>query len=129
MKSIEEVRAAAAEVVAERGAGFRYTDGNGASCMYVKGTDPRAPIGMQDPAIGAAVTGCLVGEILNRLDMLTDRVAGSLTSIVALAQTDALPGWTDQSPEVRYLATLQHEQDWGLSWGDALATAERRLGM
>src|SRR5882757_1002898 len=117
-------------VVAERGAGFAYSDGGSDYCFYISTTDPRFELiefdGEEDeiPAEGAAVTGCLVGEILKRADLLTDSVTTARKSINQLCVNGEVPA----DPEARYfLAYLQSEQDFGASWSQALASAKENV--
>ncbi len=127
---IDEVRSLAAEVVADRGATFRYAtpaeSEKGAACAYVPTTDPRCPI-TKRPVVaqGASVTGCLVGEIFKRAGVLTDDIATRTTAIRGLIHNLHLVKVGTYVE--RYLSALQRGQDTGSQWGQCLKNAESGL--
>lgn len=110
----------AEQVIAERGADFTYSDGN-SICAYVPTTDPRYPSRADEAARGAGVTGCIVGEVLKRADLLTDIVAGSLDGIGQLIRVGQVPA-TEKARV--FLNQLQIGQDGGHMWGGALEDAK-----
>ncbi len=122
-----ETALAAAERVRDRApAGFVYSTGY-EECYYVPSTDPRFPRyeGL-DNAIPPAAEhcGCLVGETLTELGLMTDTIAGSRASIGALADTGEL----DAEPDaVRFLGLLQSWQDGGAPWDDAIGLAASEI--
>jgi hypothetical protein len=111
------------EAVAERGADFVYNraeDGM-ASCQYVPSTDPRWRE-TDFPASGSAVTGCLVGAVLDKAGLLSDDIACSALPIDMLIGQGLLG---DVSTEVKlFLVRLQGNQDCGKTWGKSLTGAK-----
>lgn len=109
-------------VVAERGADFRYCQyGSETACAYVPLADPRFPWKVTDAAVGARVTGCMVGEILKRADLLTDEVASSVSGISGLVVIDAVPA---TAKATAFLTAVQRAQDYGKEWGEAVAAGK-----
>lgn len=127
MLTLEQAQRYAEEVVAERGEDFVYNpkDGTYRMCAYVSQEDERYPQ-YSNQAIGSAVTGCLVGEILKRAGLLTDYIAGCSTSIGSLI-TDTNKVVVENEETRQFLSTLQIEQDLGASWGIALKTAKEEV--
>lgn len=131
MLDLTTARRLAKEIVTERGRDFVYNPESGA-CLYVRSDDPRLEDrlltrdGMRALAKGAAVTACLVGEILARAGLMTDEIARSTTRIGALARWEPQP-LSIEFAAVAYLAALQRHQDAGKSWGVALDAAEASL--
>ncbi len=117
------VIAAAAKVIAKRGRDFVYCR-NGGVCRYVPASDPRFPKTADHVVIaeGSAVTGCLVGEILDALGLLSDEIAKSLRSITFILRPEDLC-----TPSGDFLIILQRLQDDGLSWGEAFDCAMGKL--
>ncbi len=113
----------AEEIVAERGPDFCYNEESsiGAKCLYVPLSDPRAPK-VEPVASNSEVTGCLVGEILTRAGLMTDFIASAQGTIASLMSLGHVP-YTDFKV-FAFLTTLQHLQDNGRSWGDALSGAK-----
>ncbi len=103
-------------------AGFVYSTGY-EECYYVPSTDPRFPRyeGLDNSLPPAAEScGCLVGETLTELGLMTDTIAGSRAAIGSLADTGEL----DAEPDaVRFLGLLQSWQDGGAPWNDAIGLA------
>lgn len=112
-------------VVAERGADFRYCQsGSETACAYVPLADPRFPWKVTEAAIGAKVTGCMVGEILKRADLLTDEVASSVSGIAGLVAGGAVPATAQAT---RFLNAVQRAQDYGREWGEAVAEGKSEV--
>ncbi len=84
-------------------------------------TDPRFPAYAPAPLPPHAdECGCLVGETLAELGLLTDAIASSRLAISALADLGEL----DAEPDaVRFLALMQSWQDGGAPWDEALGLA------
>lgn len=128
--TLDQVREAAHDVVAEQGPDFRYITGyaGGAhgQCAYVPSTDERYPLRPEQRASGAHLTGCLVGRVAERLGLMTDELASSMTGIAAMYEERRWGlGLTEQAAQ--YLSWLQVVQDTGKTWGEALDEAERDL--
>lgn len=123
--TLEMIREAAKAAVEEMGPDFRYANG-AQTCSYVPETDPRFPLDASDlVADGAAVTGCLVGEVLRRTNFLTDEIAESTDSIFGLVENGFIPGVrVDNDVKHLYLSILQHNQDHGTTWREAYNRAE-----
>lgn len=122
--TLDQVRASARKIVDRQGADFAYAPENAtvvgsARCAYVRSSDPRFPYPGETAASGARITGCLVGEILTDLGLMTDRIARSSTGIEGLVLAGQF-----ESVAVVYLSVLQGRQDRGRTWGEALAEAE-----
>lgn len=120
MLTYEKALELAEQVVAERGADFVYSDGD-THCAYVPTTDPRYPRKADVAAQGASVTGCAVGEVLKRADLLTDEVAVSLNGIGDLIRGGFVPA---TGKAAAFLRHLQGKQDDGYPWGGALEEAK-----
>jgi len=120
----EELVALAEAVVAERGADFVYNTDGKALCAYVPSTDPRFPfLPGNTPASGGAVTGCIVGAMIERAGKMTDALASFRGTAQAPLIREAL-GIGPYSKEVTFLSNLQADQDGGVSWGEALENAK-----
>jgi hypothetical protein len=123
----ETALAAAERVRDRRPDGFAYNGPDGdAACFYVPSTDPRFPgtYGDQPLPPAAAECGCLVGETLAELGLLTDGIAQSQLAIGALADLGEL----DAEPDaVRFLTLLQSWQDNGTPWNEAIGLAAREI--
>lgn len=80
------------------------------------------------------VPNCIVGEAAYNLGIPLDVLSSKNScGIRHLAELDK-PEWLDMSaedssPYVNWLTHLQGRQDSGNTWGEALATADRRLVM
>lgn len=107
----------AEQVVTERGADFVYCRNGIGNCAYVPTTDPRYPRPTSAAAEGAGITGCAVGEVLKRADLLTDEVAMSFNGIAVLVANGFVPA---TSKAAVFLRQLQNRQDGGNTWGKAL---------
>lgn len=125
---IDEAVAAAKRVIAMWGEDFRYSDGGVGACSYVPQSHPLFPsdtlLGKVNngSAVGSAVAGCLVGEILSVTDRMTDEIASAVGPIEELIST----GVVSTTPAAgKFLRVLQEEQDNGTTWGGALAAALR----
>lgn len=119
----EDTVAAAERVVARMPEGFRYTTPAAeAHCFYVASSDPRFP-GLR-PDKWQYECGCIVGEVLAELGLLTDQIASSALAIGALVDEGALNADTDAT---RFLALLQTWQDGGETWAAALTLARREI--
>lgn len=120
----EEALAHAEAVVVERGADFVYNPDGAGTCSYVPQSHPLFP-SVDGVAEGAEVTGCLVGEILKRADLLDDYVAGATDSITTLVTRNKVNVEGGAHGKTRlFLSSLQTRQDAGQSWGDALKAAK-----
>lgn len=117
----DEAVTAAREIVAERGEDFIYNPNGIGRCAYVPLTDSRSPYASNLAAQGAAVTGCLVGEIISRTGRMTDDIAANRTNVSGLISEGLLR--TDGYRTRTFLAELQQCQDTGRSWGQALTLA------
>jgi hypothetical protein len=117
-------------VVARMPPGFRYSDDNGGACAYVPSTDPRFPLSpLTTVAPGANKTGCLIGEILKELGLLTDDIAryGGVFHNV-LEDSDDLRA--ELSPRAQELMTfMQVRQDNGQTWREVLDAAYTEVGV
>lgn len=118
---------AAAQRVRDRRPDFIYTTGS-EECFYVPSTDPRFPgdVGVPDLPLPPHVSecGCLVGETLTELGLMTDAIASSRIAIGALADMGEL----DAEPDaVRFLALLQSWQDGGAPWDEAIGLAASEI--
>lgn len=125
MLTLEQAMRYAEEAVAERGEDFVYNDKatwDGSFCSYVPKSDPRfRQIGAGREASGSAVTGCLIGEILNRAGLLSDKIAVSGLTIRSHIGVDLQVESDDVS---EFLGVLQVHQDQGSTWGEALKAAK-----
>lgn len=126
MLTLDQVRTAAAEVVAEQGEDFVYNpEPDRVSCFYVPlPTDVAHFEGYPAPM---KTTGCLVGRILDKLGETRHHITivkvwpGHVGGVSNLAYT-----YKDMmTPEAKeYLSILQRAQDRGHTWGKALKFGE-----
>ncbi len=121
MLTLETVIKAAKEVVSARGYDFTYGDGY-SYCAYVPGTDPRHPGQQRAHPLLLTVQecGCVVGEILKSLGLLTDEIASSTDTISSLIEKGYVDATADAS---KFLQDIQKMQDQGSPWGVALGEA------
>lgn len=120
-------------VVARMPVGFRYNAvGLEADrrCSYVPVSDPRFPYnhGLK-AAPGAEVTGCLIGEILKEMGLLTDEIASYQGPIgMVLEEVMSLHG--EFTPRAQgMLMFLQRRQDNGATWREALDEGHARFSI
>jgi hypothetical protein len=133
--TLQTVREYAHAEVQRMGPDFTYNPrGPGTripACLYVPLTDPRADRYIRNQvaiAAGAEHTGCIVGSIIERAGLMTDRIAyGQLSAHAIIARGDLPLLEHDRKLITKYLATLQHAQDTGGTWGEAYEQAEATL--
>lgn len=117
-------------VVARMPVGFRYNDDNGGSCAYVPTSDPRCPISyLSRVSSGANVTGCLIGEILKELGLLTDDIAlyGGIFADVLDDYDDLRKELSPRAQDV--MVFMQVRQDNGQTWRECLDAAYSKIGV
>jgi hypothetical protein len=109
MYQVEDVRRSAREAVNEKGTNYVYPEYTGA-CEYVKESAP----------------SCLVGHILFKLgfplDILSHMDDRPDATISSGYHPEVREAFTDDA--IRFMATLQSNQDEGRTWGTALERAE-----
>lgn len=140
---LEGAHKAVHEVVAEFGADYEYQ--NTGSCFYVPVGDPNFPPvsdvvsptcgchGCKGVRDGSSWTnaqlrsGCLVGEALKRVGLLTPELASYGNSISAFAEEKGLPTVTGHA--LNYLQSIQLKQDSGEAWGQCVERADGLYGL
>lgn len=98
--------------VEERGSDFVYEKPDGEStCLYVH----------QDPTTGNVSPGCMVGLALNRAGIPLNVMQGDLSSAKGLLLALKRSGYVNYtSAASNIFSEVQHRQDTGIPWGDAL---------
>ncbi len=133
MLTLEMCENTMAQILAEKGENFVYNPEAAFSCYYapIPTVKARVEVGsyayndvieMEDHNAPGMNTGCAVGEIISRNDLMTDEI---LTCGKTVDEVIA-QGWlqvADEETEL-YLKTLQRCQDQGNSWGYAAKSAK-----
>lgn len=116
--TFEMVFASALRVITKMGPDFVYSPGGNTGCIYVPKTDPRATlfVAQNKGDCGRDECGCMIGEILEDLGLMTDEIASCGGSIAILFKS----GWLEATEEAALLMTMiQSSQDFGSTWGEA----------
>lgn len=127
MLILDQVRTAAAEVVAEQGEDFVYNpEPDRVSCFYVP--LPTDVADFEGYPASMKATGCLVGRLLDKLGETRHRI--NSVSPVWPGYQGGVSHLTYTFKDMvtleakQYLAVLQRAQDRGHTWGKALRFAE-----
>jgi len=136
--TLARVRAEAAKAVAEMGRGFSYTDGQSVECMYRKMNvgEFRSSShggGTYRMGEGPTLTPCIIGRILESLNLMTNHIRECTSSVSGLfgsgnSVVGRGPYYGLFEPlAVLYMNNLQVAQDSGRVWGAVYDLAERLI--